>query len=299
MLRAVCVLACLAASSASTRAQASGLSAQLLEPRPEANRDLEVTIRLEDEAKVVTAASLEVRRLGTSAWHRVAALRVGADFVATIPAAEIPKPGEQLEMRAELFGKRGGLLFEIAHDEPVRVRVRSAPEAREEDRVFQVEAPSETTPEERTGVSALVAFDLRAHSRARLRASLGVSFSVAAALELGLSLSVGPAFGPPAVVPSGGPVVLGPELALRWWALEEVEALSAYLETFAGGDLRLPGFDPYAGLRVGMLWPIEPILAFDLSLGGSALVFNAVGAAESTELGFGAQLRIGVRFQEP
>ncbi len=280
-------------------ASAGALSAQLLEPRPEARRDLLVTIRLDDEAKVVTAASLEIRHAGASEWHRYDAERAGSSFVVTIPAKEIPAAGTEIELRAELFGKRGGLLFEIAHDEPVRVRVRSSPEAREEDRVFRPETHVDAGEAEKTGVSALVAVDGRMNSRARVRATLGVSFALSAGTELGVLLSVGPAFEPPAALVSGGPVVFGPELAIRGWAMRSPAALGAYLEPFVGGDLRLPGFDPYAGLRVGIVYPFEPTLALDLSLGGSASVSNAVGVNEPAELGFGGQLRIGVRFQEP
>lgn len=280
-------------------AAGAGPSAQLLEPTPESQRDLEVIVRLEDEAQVVTAASVEMRRVGASEWARYDAKRRGRDFVATIPAAAIPRAGEWIELRAELFGKRGGLLFELAHDEPVSVRVRSGPEAREEERVFRAEARPETSEDTRTGVSALVAFEARVNSRARLRAAVGVSFTLSPRAELALLLSVGPSFEPPPAVPTGGPLVVGPEAALRVWALRAPGALGVFLEPFGGGDLRLPGFDPYGGLRVGLLVPLEPSLALDVSVGGSALALNAVGVDEPARLGFGAQLRIGVRFQEP
>lgn len=287
---------CLAPSAL---AGAPGPSAQLLTPTPETQRDLEVTVRLEDPREIVTAVSVELRRVGAEAWTRYAAERRGLDFVARIPAAHLPPPGEHLELRAELFGKRGGLLFELGFDEPVRARVRSAPEAREEDRAFGARVASSPSPTERTGVSALVAIDTRLNSRARLRAALGVSFTLSPRLELGLFLSVGPSLAAPPSVASGGPVVVGSEVGLRAWARRASEGLGVYLEPFVGGDLRLPGFDPGGGLRAGLLVPLEPSLALDLALGGSASVLNLVGVDESPELGFGAQLRIGVRFQEP
>lgn len=298
-MRAVLLMALLGLAGPA-RAAPAGPSAQLLEPTPEAGRDLEVTLRLEDPAQTVTAATVEARRAGTETWRRYAAERRAGDFVARIPAAHLPSIGELVELRAELFGKRGGLLFELGHDEPVRARVRSAPEAREEDRVFGARAAATTpSPEARTGVSALVAVDTRLNSRARLRAALGVSFTLTAWAELGLFLSVGPSFAAPPPVPAGGPVVVGAELGFRAWARRGSDRLGLYLEPFGGADLRLPGFDPYGGLRVGALVPLQPTLALDLGLGGSASAVNVLGVDESPELAFGAQLRIGVRFQEP
>ena len=191
-----------------------------------------------------------------------------------------------------MLGRRGGLILEVGALEPYELPVLSRARASEEKALFARAAVDESP----VPVSGTVAIEARAGSNARVRAVVGALVDLGASTGLDVALSVGPTFAEPSRLAGGGPFVLGAELGLRWWAPPIVEGWTPYAQAFISSDVRLPGFDPGAGARVGIEHRLTSSVRLEISIGGAVVAFDTAG--DDTFVGASGGVRAGVRFGE-
>lgn len=327
-------LALLLALAAPGLAQAQGLSARFSNQVATLGAPLDVEVLVEDPIRAVDRVKVELRRADDATWTATtAATRADSGstrtWVARYDAAALwpadrgaPK---SLELRALLYGRRGGLLLVIGEIEPFEMDVLTPDRAAM--RARALERPAETPGEPTTGADAFslagyVGAEGRLGSSARARAFIGAGGAIADTLELLGVVVVGPTFAEPADLSGGGPFALGFELALRAYVdpLEDKasEARSGpegredgsgrrrpqkpkdwnlFAQPFLTGEARLPGFDAGGGLRAGALYWVSNEVAVEASLGGALMGFGLVTPeGETKNLGFSGGLRVGVRF---
>jgi hypothetical protein len=284
-------------------AAAQGVSARFANDAATVGRDVEVHLEVDDAAGVVARVQLELRRPDQATWTATAAAaRPDGGWVATFPAQEVwgagPVPGH-LELRALLYGRRGGLLMVLGELDPFEMDALppALAEARRRALTRPEAAAQEDVGAERFPLAGYVGLEGRLGSSARARAFIGAGGGISARVELLGRVVVGPAFAEPDDLAGGGPLALGFEAGARVYARPLGEVWNLFGEPTAAVDLRLPGVDLGAGLRAGAQWWISPEVAAELTLGGAAMLFGASPAeGEARHGGFSGGLRLGVRF---
>ncbi|MCC7385887.1 MAG: hypothetical protein IT384_28820 [Deltaproteobacteria bacterium] len=277
-------------------ARAAGVAARFQSFPAVEGRPLDARLEIEDETGAVERVEVELRSEGGVAWHTMTASRTTAlEWQVRFPVELIPRAGQKVELRAVLLGARGGLLLELGADEPFALEVKSPAHARAEARLLT------RAGEEEAGFALIgyVGADARAGSSARARAAIAIGLALGGTEELLATVSVGPAFARPALLESGGPLVLGVELALRGYVRAPSQTRWApFGEVLASADLRLPGFDPGGGLRAGISYGLGTDTRVELSVGGAAVVFGAAGEP-SAAFGVAGGVRLMLRFESP
>lgn len=284
-------------------AQAQGVSARFSNQVAIQGQDVEVEVLLEDPAQVVTRIQVELRRPTDATWTATTAAATASRerWVSTFPASIVwaSPPADTLEVRALLYGRRGGLILVVGELEPFEMD--ALPPALAEARRRALTRPHSDAPAtgaDTVPIAGYVGVGARMGSTARARVFIGAGGPLGDTLELRGLILVGPSFSEPQERAGGGPFVLGVELDLRAY----VCALSAstwnlFAQPFLGVDLRLPGVDLVGGLRAGGLYWISQEVALEASLGGGPVVFGlSAPAGERTALGFSGGLQLGVRF---
>ena len=300
-VRAAALAVAAAATSPAPSAGAAqpGLSARFGWIRAVAGVDLRVPIAIDDGYGAVRRVTIELRAEGTTTWSAVEAQpprSVDEPWVGVFPAALLPPPPSWIELRASVLGGRGGLLLDLGGDSPYVVEVLTPTRAKRDDLLLRGASGGESALD----LIGNVGLEARVASSARLRIYLGGSAGLGSHTELLLGVTVGPAFARPSQLSGGGPLVLGAELALRGYGRSpDGPGLAPYAELYGGGDLRLPGFDPYAGLRLGLTIRLNEATSLDLAAGGAVIVFRAAGDEQDPLPGFTGSLRIGMRFGAP
>jgi hypothetical protein len=283
-----------------TSAVGQGLSARFGYVRAVEREPLLVRVEVEGLIEAVGEVVVQARKVGSELWHSAKAVPVdiGGNYEATFTSTVVPDRPHSIEVRARILGTRSGVLLEIGVDEPLVVEVLSGPEAKKHDEIM---APIRRDPNDATadlGLVGWVGTDTRVGSSARLRASIALGLRVSQMTEVLVHVSVGPAFARPELIAGGGPVVLGVEGGARFYTRDVRTKLWApWLEAVAGSDLRLPGFDPGAGLRAGITWNFSADIALDASLGGMFVVYRAFDREDRSAVG-GASggVRLEARF---
>ncbi len=294
--RATALLLVLAAAPP---AQAQGISARFGNLVATLGEDFSARIEVADPIGVVDRVLLEARPRGEARWRRAEAVRTGSGdwwlgtFTSTAiwSAAEAP---ELLELRAKVFGQRGGVLLDVGAADPLEVPVLTKPEVEERERVFRAYARGPEQEEEGLfWLTGYVGTEGRVNSSARARLVIGAGGSLTDLVELIFFVSIGPAFSPPAELESGGPIVLGPEAAVRIFTRPPSQYdLALFIEPNLQVDLRFPGVDPGVGLRGGLSYRAGTDIAVEISLGGAALWI-------APDVGFAGTLRLALRFGGP
>ncbi len=293
-MRALVALVLLALTSP---AHAQGLSARFSTPRPVSGRPLSVAVEVEDPIGAVRGVWVRMRKEGSAEWHGAEGARdEGAGpWVATFPAEMVPEAPAFIELTARVLGARGGLLLEIGDDEPLLVEVLPEQRAAAQEKLFAAVREEERPID----LAAYVGAEGRAGTSARLRLVIGAAAILSPRSELGFGVSVGPAFAEPTALEKGGPMVLGLELALRGYAVDPgFSSFAPYAEVGGGVDLRLPGFDPFGGVRAGAAIHLGDVLSLDLALAGAVNAQSrADGASYGVTPGFTGGLRASIRFR--
>lgn len=290
------VVGTLIAATGST-ANAQGISARFGDMVATIGQDVVARVEVDDPLRVTKRVFVEIRGPKDTKWKRMPAERQGGWWIATFTSTTVWNAGgirvdqpEQLEARAILYGARGGVLLVIGEIDPLTVDVLSPAETEARDRAFQAFAGTEEAPSE-FALTGYVGTEGRAGSGARARAFIGVGGALATNFELLFYVGVGPAFSRPEVVADGGPIVLGFDAALRWFARSPYRHVwSAFFEPLVTLDARLPGVDPGAGARAGVLFPMSDEIAVEVSLGGAVMWFDL------DDIGASGMLRAAVRF---
>jgi hypothetical protein len=271
-----------------------GLSARIAPVRAVEGEPMVVLVEVDDAAGAVGAVGVEVRT-ATGAWVRASAVQeaVLGRWRADVPARHVPPAGQAIAVRAMVLGARGGLLLDIGHDDPLTVTVSSAERAAVEDRVLR-QASTQTHGGPLDRLVAYVGAEGRAGTGARVRVLLAVGIALTERQEVTLGVTVGPAFSRPAALSEGGAIVLGVEAGWRAFTqAPRFASFAPYLEVALASDLRLPGVDPSAALRVGLSADLGLDTRIDLSIGGGPVIWSAT---ESADLGFAGGGRLALRF---
>lgn len=297
-------LLCLVFLAGVPAASAQGISARFGNMVATYREDFSPRIEIEDRVGVVGRVLLEVRAEGQARWRRVEAEPTGKGswWEGTFTSTTVwttPKEPRFLQVRAQILGRRGGVLLAPGAQEPLLVEVLTKPEVEARERVFKRHAPD--AEEDLFSLTGYVGAEGRAGSGARARLVIGAGGSLTELLELAFYVSVGPAFARPDVVPGGGPLVLGFEGTLRAFTRSPAKnVLTLFVEPVVQVDLRLPGVDPGAGLRGGLSYQLGGSLAAELSAGGAVVFFRAVEPNDpGVEVGFTGGLRLALRFGGP
>ncbi len=309
MLRPCLLLTCLLSLPCVASAQ---VSARFSNQVATHGQDLGVQLLVEDPGSVVHSIQVELRRPLEAVWTATTAraqpLTTSGpqSWIATFPAEQVwptdNPPPSSVEVRALLYGRRGGLLLVVGEIEPFEMDALAPSKAAARTRALT--RPTATAPQgESTGADELslagyVGLSGRAASTGRLRVFIAAGGPLSDTLELGALVIVGPAFAEPADRDGGGPFVLGFEVDLRAyvWPLSD-STWNLFALPFVGVDMRLPGVDLLGGLRAGALYWVSTEVAVEASLGGGPVVFGVSSpAGETTALGFTGGLRLGVRF---
>lgn len=259
---------------------ARGISARFVDTWATRGEPIIIEARIEDQIGVVDHVEFELsiddRRVRT-------ATVASAPWSATFASEAVwPFDPERLEVRARLFGRRGGLLLGLGVPFGYSLEILEPAQSAQRRRDFA--PPPEEGP---FPVVVVLAAEARAGSASRTRAHVAVLGPVHPRAQLKLALSVGPSFAEPDVLAGGGPLVLGAELGARFLATRR-----AFVDAVATADLRFPGFDPGGAVFVGLHGPWGGI-GWEVSAGGGALAANATDDVDAVF--FGA-VRAGVRF---
>ncbi|MCA9554675.1 MAG: hypothetical protein KC933_31890 [Myxococcales bacterium] len=283
-------------------AAAQGVSARFGNDVATIGRPVEVNLEVEDPAGVVDRVRVELRRADQATWTATAAVDLGeGQWQARFPA-DVWGAGEapgHLELRALMYGRRGGLLMVLGELEPFEMDALppALAEAREKALTRASAAPPEVVGADSFSLAGYVGVEGRLGSSARARAFIGAGGGVTDHVELLGRVVVGPAFAEPDDLAGGGPLALAFEAGARLYVHPLGSAWNLFAEPCGAVELRLPGVDAGAGLRAGaMLW-ISPEVAVDVSLGGLVMAMALSPAeGEDTHLGFMGGLRLGIRF---
>lgn len=298
-----CALVVLALSVPNA-ALAAGISARFGDVVATIGRDVVVRVDVQDDKRITKRVRVELRRDGDSDWTRVEATPPSGGqrwWIATFTSTTVWNEGgirasqpEHVQLRAFLYGARGGVLLVIGDIDPLTLDVLSPPETEARERALAVyDRPAD---DDLLTLTGYVGTEGRAGSSARARLFIGVGGSITTNVELLVYVGVGPAFAEPTVFEGGGPLVLGFDAALRFFArAPHLYRWSPFVEPFATVDVRLPGVDPGGGARVGVLYRLSTEIAAELSLGGAVMAFNA-GGEPDVELGASGMLRLAIRF---
>lgn len=304
MSRVLFALLCLAAPA---EALAQGLSARFSNQVATLGAPLTVVVEVDDPNRVVHRVQVELRRPDAVTWTATAAHPRPDDpqrWEARLEAEALwprdaPAP-ETLELRALLYGRRGGLLMVLGELDPFVMDVMTPARAAARRRALRGPGRAEAA---RTGaddftLAGYVGAEGRLGSSARARGFIGAGGPVGRALELRGVVTVGPNFAEPGDRAGGGAVTLGFELGLRAYVQPLAdEAWNLFAAPFAAAEVRLPGFDAGGGLRAGVLYWVSTEVAVEAALGGAVMVFGAVAPdGEQTDVGFSGGVRVGVRF---
>lgn len=302
ILRAASILL-LAVTSASPAALAQGVSARFGNDVATVGRDVAVSLEVEDPSEVVARVTVELRRPDEATWtatsaHAQADGRWQATFLADAVWRTGPAPAV-LELRALMYGRRGGLVLVLGELSPFEMD--ALPPALAAARTRALSRAAGPSPEvlgsDNFSLAGYVGVEARLGSSARARAFIAAGGTVTERIEILGHVVVGPAFAEPADLAGGGPLALGFELGGRGYVRPVGEAWNLFAEPFVSVELRLPGVDPGAGLRVGGLYWLSPEVAAEATLGGAGVAFSASpGDGEATHFGFTGGLRVGVRF---
>lgn len=286
-------------------ASADGISARFGDLVATVGEDVVARVEVVDGRRITQRVAIELRRAGETTWRRLEAEQqpdakwwVGTFTSTTVwreGGIRAPQP-EYVELRAFLFGARGGVLLVIGEIEPLRVETMTAPETEARERALS--RYSVDTSDDQLTLTGYVGTEGRAGSSARARAFIGVGGSIAQSLELLVYVGIGPSFARPTILEGGGPLVLAFDLALRFFARPPQDyTWSPFVEPFATVDLRLPGVDPGGGARAGILYRLSSEIAAELSIGGAVMVFNASDPdGREPEVGASGMLRLAIRF---
>lgn len=288
---------------AQAQAGRPGISARFVPLAATIGEELRVRLEVDDPTETIQSATLELLRDEREDWLRRPALRrpgpgVTSSWEGTFTSTTVWNPGglgvrqpERLLLRARLYGRRGGLILTLGELDPLEVDVLTPKESEARARVLTAEAPEE-------GGLTLVGYagaDARAGSSARIRGVIGVGGDLSPHLELLFFVLVGPKGAPPSRLEEGGPLVLGFEGSLRTFTRPPGRGLwTLFLEPFLGADLRFPGFDPGAGLRAGLQYPLGRLVELEVAVGGAIYLYSVGGA--DPFVGASGGLRLGLRF---
>lgn len=308
MLRPCLLLTCLLALPCVASAQ---VSARFSNQVATHGQDLGVRLLVEDPANVVHSIQVELRRPLEAVWTATTAqAQPHTDpgprkWIATFAAEQVwptdNPPPSSVEVRALLYGRRGGLLLVVGEIEPFEMDALAPSKAAARTRALTrptVAPQGESTGADELSLAGYVGLSGRAGSTGRLRVFIAAGGPLSDTLELGALVIVGPAFAEPADRDGGGPFVLGFEVDLRAyvWPLSD-STWNLFVLPFVGVDMRLPGVDLLGGLRAGALYWVSTEVAVEASLGGGPIIFGVSSPpGETTDLGFTGGLRLGVRF---
>ena len=295
---------------ASWPAAPEGISARFGQDTAVIGQDVVLRVEVTDPLGVVKRVEVAVRgRNGT--WHtrmafpdtepadRIGATRPAdtvwwrATFTSTTVWSRQRTPA--LAARARLVGARGGVLLALGEPEPLTIEAVTPAEAAQRQRVF---ALARTDAESPVVFSGYVGADGRAGTSARARIYLGFGARLNGQTELIGSIAIGPAFARPPATAGGGPIVLGGDVATRFYTRAlDISAWSLFAGPFGTVDLRFAGVDVGGGFRAGVTWAIQRELALEVALSGAVMGFGVVATKDDAAgVGFVGGLRVGLRF---
>ena len=281
-------------------AYAEGISARFGNDAAVQGRDVTIRVEVSDPIRAVDSIEVELRPVGADTWLTAAAVPADTPdltvrwWLATFTSTAVWRspPPAALEARARLYGARGGVVLALGDIEPLPIDVFTPSEAERRARVLA--APS---ADEALSFAGYLGVEGRAGNSARARAYLGFGGPVAPRGEVIAFVSLGPAFSRPDATAGGGPIVLGAELASRFYTRSlSAAAWTLFAGPYATADVRFPGIDVGGGLRAGVTWVVRSELAVELAISGAAMGFG-VSAADDDDpgLGFVGGLRLGIR----
>ena len=294
------------AGAAPAQAAPQGLSARFGNLVATLGEDFSPRLEITDPLGVVDRVLLEARPRGEARWRRTDATRAESGdwwqgtFTSTSIYATHGAEPEALELRAKVFGKRGGLLLDLGGLEPLDVPVLTKPEVEQRERAFRIYSPGDDEEDGLFWLTGYIGSEGRANSGARARLVIGAGGALTDLIELILYVSIGPAFDRPQALDGGGPIVLGVEAATRIFTRPPSQYdLSLFVEPNLQVDLRFPGVDPGIGLRGGVSYRAGTDIAVELALGGALLWLRAIEPNIDSEIGFAGTLRLALRFGGP
>ena len=272
---------------------AQGISARFGDDPAIIGRDVELRVEVDDPLGIAAAVEIDLRR-PTGPWWTQRAVRTAPGhrwWTATFSSTAVwpsVEPG-QLEARARIYGRRGGILLVLGDLEPVEIPAISGAEARRRAEILASGEPSR--------FAGYVGALTRLNSSARARAYLGFGGMATPRVELIGVVSLGPAFDRPKATGGGGPILLGGEAAARLYTRPlRAHEWNLFVTPFAGADVRFPGLDAGAGVRIGIGWRLKNEVSLEAMLGGAAVRFGLVATDDDRpKFGFVGGVRIGVR----
>lgn len=209
-------------------------------------------------------------------------------------SGEAPAQPLTLGVRAELFGRRGGLILTVG-DSPFEMDVLTAKQAARRARLLSVRAG----PGPGTRFNGYLGVEGRAGSAARARVYFGLGMQAGSKWEwIPLTVSVGPSFAAPTGTRGGGPFTLGFQTAVRRYVTGSPSAWKPFIAPFAEADLRFAGLDMAAGIRTGLVAPFGARVPVEAALFGAVAWFSAIppeGRADQRSSGFTGGVRVGFR----
>lgn len=281
-----------------SEAGAASVAARLAPPHVIENEALVIRVIADDPDDLVGRVVVYTRREGAKTWTSTNARQTGTSWAAQIDASLIPAAGKVLEIKAELFGHREGLLLVLGGEEPFEALVLTKAFGERQRRDLEGALRTVEGDDSDEVLVGFVGAEGRAGSAARARAVVGAGLLLGSTIELLFAVGIGPAFARPALLATGGPMILAPEVALRGYASRVLGARSwtPFAELVAGTDLRFPGVDPSLGARVGATLHIATDVSFDASIGGAFVAYRAIDEGSSTVGGATGGIRLSLRF---
>jgi hypothetical protein len=246
--------------------------------------DLQLSIRVDDPLRVVRSVRYFVTLDGSEV--RTATASIDTEFRTILPAEELWRTSpETLTLRAELLGRRGGLISTLG--EPVPLRIDILTPLASDRRRAALKAP---TRRGSSPVSASVGLVGQLGVSARARAALRIGWTLGR-WEPGLIASVGPNS-----QREDGDLTFGGELEFRRYVpLGPEPPWTPYAAVRAGLDGRFPGLDPLGGTAVGVQFPLGDV-ALELQADGTVLY---VDRGHEGDAAFSGGLRVWLRFTGP
>ena len=289
-MRALLVLVILAAP----RMVEAAVGARFLDPVAVEGEHLRVLVELLDDPGVASRVRVELRR-GEGPWQGVSARARDGLWQADFRSLDPPlSEAETLELRATVFGRRGGILARLAHDAPLDVVVLSVERARA--RARDLRRADGALEGSGSDVAGLVGLQARVGEPARIRALVGASVPLRPGTALVARATAGPVFAAPEGR-DGGALGMGFELAGRFLGRPTGPGgWSSFGGPLVALELRLPGVDAAAGVEAGAHLGLSETTALEVAAMATVV---AAGIDGTPALAFTGGLRCSLRFESP
>lgn len=262
-----------------TAARAQALSAQFQDTWATRGQDVRVSVDVDDPIGVAHRVVFELLVDGV----QTTTATTTRPFVATFAAEDVwPRDPQTLEVRAEVLGRRGGLLLQLGYPFALTLEILEPAESLKRTSDLERAAGSDTSV-----VAVGLGLEGRVGSPARIRVRTSFVGWTPSFVRPAVAFSVGPAFAEPPGFEDGGPIALGTDAGVRWLAPRVW-----FVDTLLTADFRFPGVDLGGSVYLGAKGPWGDI-EWMVAAGGGAL---AAGIEDRAEAAFFGSARIGVLF---